>query len=386
LGKADAKLATFKPMKKILGSDSWRFASDKVEAFLTTAGQLGPVYFQLPGRRIQPYAVAPWSGEKLPAGTPAVLDSLRGDFFCMPFGANVRPWRGEQHVIHGEPAAGAWRIENSGQIAGGAELVAVLRPRVRPGLIRKRLHLVDGQTVVYCRHELSGFSGPMCLGHHAMLQFPKKEGSGRIALSPIRFGQVNPQPFESSAKGGYSALKIGAPFRSLARVPLANGGSADLTRYPARSGYEDLVMVSARPAPLAWTTVAFPDQGYLWFALKDPRTLASTVLWHSNGGRHYPPWSGRHREVLGLEEVTAYFADGLAASAAPNAVSRRGIPTVLRLSPKSILAVNYVMGVAPLPKGFECVRRVAFGDRFVEFGDGRGRRIRSAVDLDFFRG
>jgi len=372
-------------MKKIFGSESWRLASDKVEAFITKSGHLGPVTFQLPRQRIQPYAIAPWAEEKLPVGSPAVLNALRGDFFCMPFGANARSWRGEQHPLHGEPAGGAWRIESARRTAGGAEFVAVLRPRVRPGLIRKRLSLVDGQTVVYCRHELSGFAGPMCLGHHAMLQFPEKEGSGRIAVSPIRFGQVNPEPIESPAAGGYSALKVGAPFRSLSRVPLAEGGFADLTRYPARAGYEDLVMVSSRPAPLAWTTVAFPEQGYLWFALKDPRTLASTVFWHSNGGRHYAPWSGRHRGVLGLEEVTAYFAHGLAESAAPNSVSRRGIPTALRLSPKTTLAVNYLMGVAPISRNFDLVRGVTFGKSSIEFSDGRGHRVRRAVDLDFFR-
>ena len=143
-------------MKKIFGSESWRLASDKVEAFITKSGHLGPVTFQLPRQRIQPYAIAPWAEEKLPVGSPAVLNALRGDFFCMPFGANARSWRGEQHPLHGEPAGGAWRIESARRTAGGAEFVAVLRPRVRPGLIRKRLSLVDGQTVVYrFKRELS---------------------------------------------------------------------------------------------------------------------------------------------------------------------------------------------------------------------------------------
>jgi hypothetical protein len=373
-------------IKKIMGAPSWRLASDVVEAFLTReGGKLGPVTFQLEGKRVQPFAIAPWAEEKLPPDSPAVLHGLRGDFFCMPFGANARTWHGERHPLHGESATGRWRVESARQDAGGAEMVATLKTRVRPGLIRKRLRLAAGQTVIYCRHELSGFSGSMCLGHHAMLQFPEEEGSGHIALSPFRFGQVSPLPFESPAAGGYSALKIDAPFRSLAKVPLAEGGFADLTRYPARGGFEDLVMVTARPARLAWTTVSFPRQGWLWFALKEPRTLASTVLWHSNGGRHYPPWSGRHRGVLGLEEVTAYFAFGLAESCSPNPLSRRGIPTSLRLDPQTTLGVNYVMGVTALPRGFDTVRRVAFGKNSVEFVAGNGRRARQTVDLDFFR-
>ena len=370
-----------------MGTDSWRLASDAVEAYLTRdGGHLGPVSFQLEDKRVQPFAIAPWAEEKLPPDSPAVLRPLRGDFFCMPFGANARSWHGERHPLHGETATGRWRVESASQVAGGAELTATLKTHVRPGLVRKRLRLVTGQTVIYCRHELSGFSGPICLGHHAMLKFPEEEGSGRIAVSPFRFGQVNPLPFESPAEGGYSALKIGARFRSLAKVPLAVGGYTDLTRYPARAGFEDVVMVTARPTRLAWTTVSFPRQGWLWFALKEPRTLASTVLWHSNGGRHYPPWNGRHRGVLGLEEVTGYFAFGLAESCAPNPLSRRGIPTSLRLKPSTTLAVNYVMGVTALPRGFDAVHQVEFVENAVEFIDASGLRARQAVALDFFGG
>ena len=280
-----------------------------------------------------PYARWRRRAKKLPPGSPAVLHTLRGDFFCLPFGANERTWRGERHPLHGESATSRWRVESACQDNEGAELVATLKTRVRPGLVRKRLRLVAGQTVIYCRHELSGFSGPVCLGHHAMLQFPEEEGSGHIAVSPFRFGQVNPLPIESPAAGGYSALKIGARFRSLAKVPLAQGGYADLTRYPARAGFEDLVLVAARPARLAWTTVTFPRQGWLWFALKEPRTLASTVLWHSNGGRHYLPRSDRHpghrRPARSGGSHRLCFAFGLAESCSPNSLSRRGIPTSL---------------------------------------------------------
>ena len=89
-----------------------------------------------------------------------------------------------------------------------------------------------------------------------------------------------------------------------------------------------MVVHEATP-DFAWTAVTFPAQRYVWFALKDPRVLRSTVLWHSNGGRHYPPWNGRHVNVLGMEDVTTYFHFGLAESARPNSISRRGFPTCL---------------------------------------------------------
>ncbi len=369
------------PVRKIHGQPSWRLASDRVEAFLTRrGGHLAPVTFQTAVGPVQPYAIAPWHDEPLPAGSDGVLRPLRGDFFCAPFGGNAKAWRGERHPPHGETAAAEWKRVAASCAPG--ELVAELKTRHRPGRVVKRIGLRSGETNLYVRHELHGMRGPMCLGHHAMLQFPEAPGSGRIALSPWHFAQVCPVRFEDPARGGYNSLRPGAVFRDLRRVPLAEGGFTDLTRYPARAGFEDLVMLSTRPeARLAWTAVTFPERRYVWFALKDPRVLASTVLWHSNGGRHYAPWSGRHRGVLGLEEVTSYFHFGLAESAAPNPVSRRGIPTVLPLRPRHPLTVSYIMGVAAIPRGFDTVKRIDFRGDHLRLCAASGRTVVHAVDL-----
>lgn len=370
-------------LQTVFSQPSWRLASDQVEAFVTRqGGHLGPVTFRTAAGPIQPFAVAPWHGEKLPADAPAVLKPLRGDFFCAPFGGGPSRWRGENHPPHGETAQGAWRLV--ADESGPGHLVAEMKTRVRPGRVVKRISLLPGETNLYLRHEFHGMNGPMSFGHHATLKFPDAPGSGRLAFSPWRFGSVCPEAFEDPALGGYSALKIGAAFRDLRRVPLANGGTADLTRYPARAGFEDLVMIAARPdAPYAWTSVTFPKERYVWFALKDPRVLASTVMWHSNGGRHYAPWSSRHRAVLGLEEVTSYFHLGLAASAAPNALNRRGITTALRLDPRRPLVVPYIMAVAAIPRGFDVVRTIAFRGDHVVLRAASGKTVRHAVDLSF---
>jgi hypothetical protein len=357
-----------------------------VEAFLTRqGGHLAPVTFQTRRGPIQPFAVAPWAQERFQPPVPPLLRALRGDFFCLPFGGNGTPWKKEHHPPHGQTASGTWSYQSLKTTAAEVTLTVEMRLSIRRGRVIKSIRLRAGEANIYCRHELRGFSGPMSLGHHAMLQFPHEEGSGQIALSPWRDGRVCPQPFESAEQGGYSALKPGAPFRDLRHVPLAAGGTTDLTRYPARAGFEDLVMVSARPTRgLAWSTVSFPKQGYLWFALKDPRVLASTVLWHSNGGRHYPPWNGRHRGVLGVEEVTSYFHFGQAESAASNPLSRRGIPTVIELRPTQPFVVNYIMGVAALPRAFDRVAAVKFSNHAIRFESAAGPSLEHEVDLGFF--
>ena len=146
-------------------------------------------------------------------------------------------------------------------------------------------------------------------------------------------------------------------------------------------------MVSAKPGgDFAWSAAVFSEEGYVWFSLKDPRVLASTVLWHSHGGRHYPPWNGRHRRVLALEEVTSHFHDGLAESAAKNPVNARGIPTAIRLSPRRPTVVNVIMGVAAVPKGFDVVKTIERKDGGILLRGSAGHRVPVPLDWKFLYG
>ena len=168
-----------------------------------------------------------------------------------------------------------------------------------------------------------------------------------------------PEPVELTENKGYSLLQPGAQFASLQSVPTIVGQTADLSRYPSRQGYEDLVMLVSDPAlRYAWTAVTFPEERYVWFALKDPRVLRHTILWLSNGGRHYAPWSGRHLGVLGLEEVTSYFHYGLAESANTNPLSRRGYDTCVQLQSGETLDIRYIMGIAEIPGDFDQVQSI----------------------------
>jgi hypothetical protein len=372
-------------LRTIHGAPSWRIANDAVEAWVTRdGGHLGPVTFRTPSGSIQPFSVAPWLPGEVSRSSPGVLRTLRGDFFCMPFGAPGTPWHQERHPLHGEIAEGRWRQVSSTRSAGGTELVAQMKLKIRPGMVTKRIRVVPGQTMVYCSHEISGMKGPMSVGHHAMLRFLDEEGSGHIACSGFLFGQV--RPTESRGHGGaHSSLRSRATFTSLRRVPQKAGGYADLTQFPARFGSDDLVLLATqRTQPLAWFTVTFPKQRYLWFSLKNPRQLTSTLLWHSNGGFQEAPWNGRHRPVMGIEEITGYFDFGLDASARPNPLSRRGVPTALQLRAGETLRIPYVMGVVTLPRGFDRVTGARFGPRHIVFTSNSKITVRQAVDWRFF--
>jgi hypothetical protein len=374
----------------VLGQPSWRLNCSNIEAFITRAGgQVGPAIFKFGGRRISPFSVAPWAQEKLPASTPEIIRALRGDFFCMPFGANAAPFRGEKHPLHGQTANDHWKFESMTGSRGETTLHLSMRTTIRPGRVDKTITLLEGHPAIYCRHIISEMSGPMDFGHHAMLKFPGEPGSGILSTSRLLGGQVFPGQFEDPQLGGYSSLKPGATFSDLAKVPRRDGGMADLTRYPARLGFEDLVMVmSDRKQSLAWSAVSFPKERYVWFALKDPKVLCETILWHSNRGRHYAPWSGRHVGVLGIEDVTAYFHYGLAESCKPNPISVKGHPTCVRFVNRNPLTVNYIMACAPTPAGFDGVRKIEphKSNDSVTLTSSSGKTVRVPLSVRFLFG
>ena len=369
---------------RMLGQPGWKLKTKRVDALVTkTGGMVGPVRYRLDGREVSPYSVAPWAEEALPAEIPPVLRVLRGDFFCMPFNSDPRPFRGERHPLHGECANGEWRFNALHRAADRLTLRLTFATQVRRGTITKEVMLIPDHTAIYQRHVISGMRGPMSYGHHAILKFPPTEGSGRVATSRFLFGRTWPVPFENPAEGGYSCLKPDACFSSLQRVPLANGGHTSLEFYPARAGFEDAVFLATDPSlALGWTTVTFPDERFVWFSLKNPKELTLTLFWLSNGGRHYPPWNGRHRHVMGLEEITA-MPTGLPDSVPANVLSRAGVPTRVIMNPRRPSLVRCIHGVAAIPKGFDIVASVHPVPGGIELRSRSGCSARADVDLAF---
>jgi len=383
-----------KPIRKtIFSQPSWRIATPQVEAWLTElGGHLGPVTFKLGRRKITPFNLAPWHserhgerlGKKLANSTLPVIKVLRGDFFCLPFGGNTTPFGKERHPVHGETANRKWQLESFDAGKDVTRIHCSMTTTVRKGRVDKNIELRRGQHAIYQRHVVSNMSGPMCLGHHAMLKFPDSPGSGLLSFSPFKFGQTWLAPVERPENRGYSMLKPAAEFSSLDRVPTVFGDTTDLSVYPARRGYEDLaVLIADDSKPLAWSAVVFPAERYVWFSLRDPRQLASTILWLSNGGRHYAPWDGRHVNVIGIEDVTSFFHPGLAESVADNPLSRRGIKTTVTLNPKKPLIINYIMGIADVPQGFDRVADIIPGDGIVTLVSRNGTSMNVPVDVSW---
>ena len=331
----------------IHGEPSFRLRSGDVELFITKrGGQMAPVRFRVAEEEwVSPYSLAPWE-PKDTSNEPPILQILRGDFFCLPFGENK-----ELPHVHGDPANLEWKCLEQEKLYLHMEM----EMSYPSGKIEKKIHLNPGELAVYQEHVLSGFQGRFNFGNHPIIEFPQTGGPYHIATSPFRYGSVKPHDFNNPPIGDYGCLKTGGKFSSFSKVPLAAGGYTNLHEFPAREGFEDLVMISSKPGDLAWTAVTL--NGYIWLQLKDPSVLPSTLFWFSHGGRHQAPWNGKHRYRVGMEEVCSHFSDGLELSR-KDLLKKHEVPTSRYFSRSKPFSVKIIQCVHPIPTKFGQVQSV----------------------------
>lgn len=372
-----------KEQKKVVVANqpSWLLENDSISCYVTElGGHMAPVVFEKNSiNPIRPYFISPWQNEELALDEP-VLVPLRGDFFCLPFGEH-NDYQGEHHAVHGEPAGSPWTFVELASHADLRELHLTQANSQRKGSVEKRMWLKDGQSVVYIQHTVNGFAGKTTLGHHATLH---GEQTWLISTAPIQFGMVTPDMAPHTNRE-YISLLPGARFTDLREVPTLwkNVETSDCSIFPNRLGFVDIAQVYFQPRTQpAWTCAVNQEQGYVWFTLKDMKVLPSMVLWMENHGRHGNPWNGRNC-CIGLEDVCAYFAQGLAPSAEANPVNLAGIPTTHTLSEDVPFAVNYIEGAARIPAGFGKVADVQFGSGEVTFVDETGMSFSTKVEHDF---
>jgi hypothetical protein len=350
-------------------------SSDRVQLGVTAVGgHLDNVRFQSERGPLAPLHTPPWAHEELSPDIPPVLRMLRGDFFCAPFGdSDLLP---DEQRTHGRTANGTWKPLRS----AAERLELELDAPVAGATVRKTVMLRPGHPIVYQEHLLAGGHGALPLGHHVML---RADESLHLSFAPFVWGGTPPMPLEDPFVGR-SRLAYPQRFESLARVQLDTGKLADLTLYPALENADDLLMmVGDDRLEFAWSAAVAPQAGWAYFAVRNPRVLRSTVLWLSNGGRDYAPWSGRHRRVIGIEDVTGFFHRGHRASQPPNLLTTAGYPTALVLAPERPTRVRYAFGVVAVPDGFLRVARIERHTDGVQLSDEAGRSVAVPIDLDY---
>jgi hypothetical protein len=310
------------------------------------------------GRTIAPLHRAPWvgTGEAMPVDEAPLMAKLGGDFFCAPFADRV-----EGSPFHGWPPNSPWTIVAQ----EGGLIRAVLERPVRGATLVKELSVEDGHPFVYQRHVFVGGRGRITVANHANVSVAN---GALIRTSRKSVWETPKSPQESDPARGRSALISPAQSQDPRRFP-GRDGPVDLTRYPWNPRHEDFVVgIEARGHALGWTAVTRPEEKDLYLSLRDPRQLPMTMLWHSNGGRDYAPWSSRHFGCLGVEEGAAEHMLGISSEA-----DLAG-PGALSLDPYGVAEVRHVIGAIGWPSGEAVAEIRQDGDAIEIRGDGGALR------------
>jgi len=354
------------------GAEGWWIEGPEVRAHVTAqCGMVAPVEFRLGERVVSPYSVSPWQPAEVGEDLPPLLRVLRGDFFCLPFGPQ------DDGPPHGDPANAEW----SGGLASDGSVRLEMECSDSGAKVGKTIAPGSDHPAIYHEFRIAGLSGKWSYGNHPILDCSHlPEGSARVSVSPFRWGSVYQGVFSNPDAGERQCLADGATFDSLDVVPMADGGAADLTRWPARKGFDDLVMMVNEPAseqqPFAWSAVVM--EGYVWFSLKNPDDFPATLFWMSNGGRNGSPWDSRHLGRIGIEEVCSHFCDNVSRS---REEALPGIPTVREFKSDETTVLSIVQAVADVPDGFGRVTAIVpAGDESVTITDEHGASLSARVD------
>ncbi|MBK1827954.1 hypothetical protein [Haloferula rosea] len=357
------------------GAEGWWVQSDHVRAHVTAVGgMLAPAEFKLGDRVVSPYSVSPWQPDEFGDDVPALLRFLRGDFFCLPFGPQ------DDGAPHGDPANARW----TGDVGASGALELSIDCGDSGATVSKVISGGEGHPALYYEFRISGLEGEWSYGNHPILDCSGlAEGQARVSVSPFRWGSVYQGVFSNPEAGERQALVNGATFDTLDSVPMLDGGTTDLTRWPDRRGFEDLVMMVNEPTteerPFAWSAVVM--DGYVWFSLKNPEDFPATLFWMSNGGRDEAPWNARHIGRLGIEEVCSHFCDNVTRS---REKALPGITTVRKFKADKTTTLKIVQAVAEVPNGFGKVESIVpAGPKRVLITDDHGLSVEADVDWNY---
>ncbi|MEP9390243.1 hypothetical protein [Mesorhizobium sp. KR9-304] len=342
-------------------------------------GMIGELVVERDGRAVSMLHKAPWIGEPMPEDAAPHLGGLAGDFFCAPFGGASA----DDAPGHGWPANTTWTHLGTGRKDGETVARFRLDRKAMGADLVKELRLVDGHPFLYQRHIFTGgHAERMAVANHAMVSLPN---GGRLSFSPKRWWETPQIPLEPDPARGRSALACPAKTTDPRHFPLAAGGEADITRYPFASRHEDFAIgVEAQGSRLGWTTVARGKEGDLFISLRNPAKLPMTMLWFSNGGRDYAPWSGRHLGCLGVEEGLnrAMLGDSLARI--PHPLDAAGVQTGLTLDANGSVEVRHVIGSVPWGGDGE-VASVSPSANGIEVRPASGEAVTIPCDLAFLQ-
>ena len=197
----------------------WYLKSKDIELFLTEdGGQHAPVTFRRnTAKPIQPYFISPWQDQRPDLSAAPLLQNLRGDFFCLPFGGNGDPVDGRQYPPHGETAAFRWELVKAEAQGSKTVFEFAMTCSVSGAEVLKHIEMQEGTDALYLAHTISGLDGRMPYGHHTIIQMPEENETMFFSVGKFDFGMTCPGVFASPVNLEYQYLASGEEFSSISQ-------------------------------------------------------------------------------------------------------------------------------------------------------------------------
>ncbi|HEV7308204.1 hypothetical protein [Ensifer sp.] len=330
---------------------AWAHGSLAVQSL---GGMLGPVLFLLPdGRQVSPLHIAPWGNDPEREILPDILQELRGEWPCVPFGSDAdralpAGWSaigesfdgaGVPHG-HGSNVHWTWGDCDERQITlecayPGNHPVRSLRRRIEPDPNAAAIDItLEIEARWPCR---------LPIGLHPTFRLSPRPGS--VVIEPGSYDRV--WSFPGDVEPGAALFAPSQQWPSLGKVDTRGGATVDAARVPLAEDVEDLLQLSGIDGSIA---LHHRDEGFRARLSWQKEHFPSVLLWYSNRGRKAYPWNGRH-VALGVEPIASAFDLGPAISAGVNPLSASGVATTIAFEPGQTFTTRYRLSAEAAPAG-----------------------------------
>ncbi|WDZ79981.1 hypothetical protein PWG15_31660 (plasmid) [Ensifer adhaerens] len=317
-------------------------------------GMLGPVLFLLPdGRQVSPLQVAPWGNDPERVALPEILQELRGEWPCVPFGSDAGRNLPDGWTATGESFVGAgaphghgsnthwdWRACDDGQITMECHY-----PDHHP-IRRLRRRIVPDQGAAAIDLTLEVEARRPCrlpIGLHPTFRLSLRPGS--VVIEPGRYDRV--WSFPGDVEPGAALFAPDRPWSSLDEIETRDGFTVDATQVPLAADTEDLLQLSGIDGSVA---LHYRDEGFRARLSWQKEHFPGLLIWYSNRGRKAYPWNGRH-VALGVEPIASAFDLGPAVCTDGNPIAASGIATAIAFEPGQTFVTHYRLSVEAAPIG-----------------------------------
>ena len=299
---------------------SWDYGSAEVQSL---GGMLGPVKLRLDGEReLEVMHVAEWAGMPGAGDLPPIMQRLRGEWPCAPFGRTDVPtglpegWRmrdPEDDWAHGYGSNHHWYCISATSkrvhLAIDYPLDADIARIERVIAVDPYAAALDMTLTIWSRR-----TARVPAGLHPTFRLGAVPERVKVLLGEHDGIFSNP----CNDAGDISRLRPDTRSESLSDMA-SDDGPLDLSQLPLAQPTEELLQIrGVRAAALGAAPFALhylDEQACvgLWW---DTDALPDLMLWVSNGGRAKFPWLSRHF-ALGAEPVNSLFDLGRVAVAPP---------------------------------------------------------------------